>query len=108
MPPDDDIILVLKPPQRPWLGWCAAASGVCIAVGFVLALAPVPHFLLWLGLGFAGILGLAFVGHLLPGNSALILTPTGFTVRFASRIAFYPWSEIDYFAVAEDRIVAFR
>jgi hypothetical protein len=69
---------------------------------------PVAHFLVWLSLGFVGIGGLAFVGYFLPGNSALILTPAGFTVRFASRMVFYPWSEVAYFAVAEERIVAFR
>lgn len=108
MSPDDELVLVLKPPQRPLLAFCAGVSGVCIAVGFVLAFMPVAHFLVWLALGFAGVLGLACVGYLLPGNSALILTADGFTILFASRAASYRWSEVDYFAVAERRIVAFR
>jgi hypothetical protein len=108
MSSDDDPILVLKAPQPPWLAFCAALSGFCIAVGFVLALMPIAHFLLWLALGFAGIVGLALVSRLLPGNSALILTPEGFAVRAASRMAFYPWREIDYFAVAGQQLVAFR
>jgi hypothetical protein len=108
MSSDEEPVLVLKPPQRPWLAFCAALSGVCIAVGFLLALVPVPHFLLWLSVGFVGVLGLACVGRLMPGNSALILTTEGFTVRFASRLAHYPWSEVDYFAVAEHRLVVFR
>ena len=108
MSTDDEPVLVLKPPQQPWLTACATLSGACIAVGFVLALAPVAHFLFWLAVGFAGVLGLACVGHLLPGNSALILTADGFTIRFASRAAFYPWSDVDYFTVAERRLVAFR
>ena len=105
---DDEPILVLKAPQPPWLTFCAGVSGLCIAVGFVLALLPIAHFLVWLGLGFAGIVGLALVSSLLPGNSALILTSDGFAVRAASRMAFYLWSEIDYFAVVERRLVAFR
>jgi hypothetical protein len=108
MSSDEEPVLVLKAPQRPWLTACATLSGACIAVGFVLALAPVAHFLVWLGLGFAGVLGLAFVGYLMPGNSALILTPDGFSVRFSARMAFYHWSEVDYFAVVEERLVAFR
>jgi hypothetical protein len=105
---DDEPVLVLKAPQPPWLTFCAALSGVCIAVGFVLALMPIAHFLAWLAVGFAGIVGLALVSCLLPGNSVLILTSDGFAIRAASRMAFYPWSEIDHFAVVERRLVAFR
>ena len=105
---DDEPVLVLKTPQPPWLVFCAGLSGLCIAVGFVLALMPIAHFQAWLALGFGGVVGLALVSCLLPGSSALILTPDGFAVRMASRIAFYPWSEIEYFAVAEHQFVAFR
>ncbi|HQU46879.1 MAG: hypothetical protein B7Z73_12900 [Planctomycetia bacterium 21-64-5] len=108
MSSDEEPILVLTPPHRPWLGVCAGLSGLCIGVGFSMALLPVGHFLVWLAVGFAGVIGLACVGHLLPGNSALILTGDGFAIRFASRAAFYAWSEVDYFAVAERRLVAFR
>ena len=95
---DEEPVLVMSPPQRPGLTLCAAASGLCSVVGFLLALVSVPHFLVWLSVGFAGILGLGYVSYLMPGNSALMLTPQGFTVRFASRLAYYPWSEVDYFA----------
>lgn len=104
----EEPVLVLKAPQPPWLTFCVGLCGLCIAVGFVLALMPIPHFLAWLMLGFAGIIGLALVSCVMPGNSALILTPDGFAVRAASRVAFYLWSEIEYFAVAERRLVAFR
>ncbi|HWB07763.1 MAG TPA: hypothetical protein VG826_00865 [Pirellulales bacterium] len=107
MSSDDEPVLVLKAPHPPWLTFFAAMSGLSITVGFVLALMPIAHFLLWLALGFAGIVGLALVSCLLP-SSALILTPDGFAVRVASRMAFYPWRDIDYFAVAERRLVAFR
>jgi hypothetical protein len=105
---DDEPVLILKAPQPPWLTFCAALSGFCIAVGFVLALSPIPHFVVWLAVGFAGIAGLALVSCALPGNSALILTPDGFAVRAASRMAFYLWSEIDHFTVVERHLVAFR
>lgn len=104
----DEPVLVLKPPERQGLAALTAISGVCIAVGFVMALAAGPHFLAWLALGFAGILGVCCAAHLLPPNSLLVLSREGFTVRVASRAAFYPWSEIEHFAVAERRVVAFR
>ena len=108
MSSSDEPILVLKPPERPGLVLLAALSGLCIAGGFFMALLPVPHFLAWLALGFAGVVGLCSVNYLLPGNSALVLTVEGFTVRFATRAVFYPWSDVDYFAVAGRRVVAFR
>lgn len=108
MSADDEPVLIMKPLQRPGLTLFAAVSGVCSVVGFLLALVSVPHFLVWLGVGFAGVLGLVYVSYRMPGNSALILTPHGFTVRFASRLVYYPWSEVDYFAVAGERRVAFR
>ncbi|HET6878890.1 MAG TPA: hypothetical protein VFI31_01970 [Pirellulales bacterium] len=108
MPADQQPMLELKPPRRPWLGLLAALSGLCIAVGFCMALLPGIHFLEWLALGFLGILGLCCAGYFLPGNSALVITAEGFTLRFASRAVFYPWSEVDYFAVLNRRVVAFR
>jgi hypothetical protein len=108
MPSHDEPMLVLKPPQRPGLALLATVSGACIAVGFFMALFPVPHFLAWLALGFAGVAGLCSASFLLPGNSALVLTVEGFTVRFATGAVFYPWSDIDYFAVAGRRVVVFR
>lgn len=107
-PPNEEPVVVLRPPTRPWLAVCAAFCGACVAIGFLLALMAVAHFLIWLSLGFVGIAGLAFVGYFLPVSSALILTPAGFSVRCASRMAFYAWGEVAYFAVAEEQIVAFR
>lgn len=108
MPSDDEPILVLKPLHPPWLGAAAAVSGLSIGVGFFMAMLPLGNFLVWLAVGFAGVLGLACIGHLSPGNSSLVLSGDGFAVRFASRSAFYAWNEIDYFAVVERRLVAFR
>ena len=108
MPSDDEPILVLKPLYPPWLGAAAAISGLAIGVGFFMAMLPLGNFLVWLAVGFAGVLGLACVGHFSPGNSSLVLTGDGFAIRIASRAAFYAWSEIDYFAVAERQLVAFR
>ncbi len=108
MPSHDEPMLVLKPPQRPGLALFGTLSGACTAVGFLGALLPIPHFLAWVTLGFAGVAGLCSTSFLLPGNSTLVLTAEGFTVRFASGAVFYPWSDVDYFAVAGRRLVAFR
>lgn len=108
MPSDEEPILILRPLHPPWLGAGAAISGICIGVGFFMAMLPLGNFLLWLAVGFAGVIGLACIGQLSPGNSALVLTGDGFAIRFASRAAFYAWSEVDHFAVIERRLVAFR
>jgi hypothetical protein len=108
MPSVEEPILELKPPGRPWLGALAALSGMVIAVGFFMALLPGGHFLEWLALGFLGVLGVCCAGYFLPGNSALVLSVEGFTVRFASRAVFYPWSDVEYFEVVNHRVVAFR
>ena len=105
---DEEPILVLKPPDRHGLVVVAVVSGVCIGVGFFMALLPGGNFLGWLTLGFAGVAGLCGAGYLLPTNSTLILTVDGFTVRFASRAMFYSWNEVDYFTVAGRSMVAFR
>jgi hypothetical protein len=108
MPGDNEPTLVLTPPARQGLVVFAAVSGVCIAVGFFMALASAANFLAWLALGFAGVIGLCAVAYLLPASSTLILSPQGFTVRFASRAVFYSWNEVEHFAVAERSVVAFR
>ncbi|HVX13009.1 MAG TPA: hypothetical protein VHC22_17630 [Pirellulales bacterium] len=108
MPSHDEPMLVLKPPQRPGLALFATLSGACTAVGFFGAMLPVPHFLAWVALGFTGVAGLCSASFLLPGNSALVLTAEGFTLRFGSGAVFYPWSDVDYFAVAGPRLVVFR
>lgn len=108
MPSDDEPVLVLKPPERQGLVAITAISGVCIAVGFFMALAAGPHFLAWLALGFGGVAGVCCAGYLLPANSTLVLSREGFAVRFTTRAVFYSWNEVEHFEVADRRIVAFR
>jgi hypothetical protein len=104
----EEPILELKPPERQGLMVFAAVSGLCIGIGFFMALLPGGNFLGWLTLGFAGVAGLSAASYLLPASSTLILSMEGFTVRSASRAVFYPWRDVDHFEVAGRRIVAFR
>jgi hypothetical protein len=53
----------------------------------------------WFGLIFFGLMGIVFVGMLLPGSCYLRLDPNGFTMCTLYRKSFTPWSKVRNFGV---------